>query len=565
MEISKAARKRADVVVVGSGLAGLVAALTASDEGASVTLVAQGEIGKASNSWLASGGLAAVTGVDPHDSPEIHLQDIRRQARGLMLDDIGRTFVAEAGPSIRRLEEFGVRFHKRDGQLALFPAPGHARARSVRCEGGGAVAMMTTLIDRVAERGVEMIGGATAIEVLKDASGAACGLLCRKDNGWLVVEAKVIVLACGGMGQLFPVTSNHALAEGSGYYLALKAGATLTDLEFVQFTPTSLAWPPEVRGTSTGGGLMAQPGVKLLNANGERFMYRYDAERMEAATRDVLARAIFREVSEGRGTEHNAVYVDISETDRAAVAQVSGRFLRAIAAVGIDPYKDRVEVAPDVHFAMGGVAVDVNGRTGVPNLFAAGEITAGLHGATRLNSNGLTEAAVFGIRAGRAAATEAAAAVPRRGENRVPERMIRSLIAADPRRLNGQPRTDVLRTQAPAPDGRGGADVAALKNEIRAILVDGAGIERSGENTARALARHESLSPQILTAVAGGGPEEAFTLEAMYVLSRLILQASGARRESRGAHFRTDSPAQDAGWEHHIAFVSEPISQTIQD
>lgn len=560
MQISDMARQRADVVVVGSGLAGLAAALTARDEGASVTLVAQGEIGKASNSWLASGGLAAVTGVDPEDSPELHLQDIRRQARGLMLEDIGRTFVAEAASSIRRLEEFGVRFHKRDGRLALFPAPGHARARSVRCEGGGAVALMTTLLDRAAEAGIVMIGGATAIEVLKDAGGAACGLLCWKDGAGLVVEAKAIVLACGGMGQLFPVTSNHGLADGSGYYLALKAGATLTDLEFVQFTPTSLAWPPQVRGTSTGGGLMAQPGVKLLNAKGERFMHRYDPERMEAATRDVLARAIFREVSEGRGTEHNAVYVDISETDRAAVAQVSGRFLRAIAAVGIDPFTQPVEVAPDVHFAMGGVAIDVDGRTGVSNLFAAGEIAVGLHGATRLNSNGLTEAAVFGIRAGRAAAIEAAAAPDSCPVDVLgPDRVIRSLVAADPRNVEGRPQTDVLRISAPARAGRDGIDVAPLKDEIRAILVEGAGIERNRENAGQALVRHETLAPQIQAALGRADPQAAFTLEAMYVMSRLILEASAARRESRGAHFRTDSPIQDEEWDHHIAFVSEPL------
>ncbi|ODM42477.1 FAD-dependent oxidoreductase, partial [Cereibacter johrii] len=408
MEISEAARRRADVVVVGSGLAGLLAALTARESGAAVTLVAQGEIGKSANSWLASGGLAAVTGVDPEDSPELHLADIRRTARGLVFDDIARTFVAEAGPAIRRLEALGVAFHRTDADLALFPAPGHSRARSIRCEGGGAVGLMTTLLDRASEAGIALLGQTTAIEVLKDAGGAAAGLLCHGPDGWLEIEAGAVLLACGGMGRIFPVTSNHALADGSGYYLALKAGAVLTDLEFVQFTPTSLAWPPEVRGTSTGGGLMAQPGVKLLNARGERFMHRYDPERLEASTRDVLSRAIFREVSEGRGTPHHAVWVDMSETDRAAVAQVSGRFLRAIAAVGIDPFTERVEVAPDVHFAMGGVAADVDGRTAVPGLFAAGEITAGLHGATRLNSNGLTEAAVFGIRAGRAAAGHAA-------------------------------------------------------------------------------------------------------------------------------------------------------------
>ncbi len=559
MVITEAARASADVVVVGSGLAGLLAAITARETGATVTLVAQGEIGKSANSWLASGGLAAVTGVDPEDTPELHLQDIRRTARGLAFDDIARTFVAEAGPAIRKLESLGVAFHRKDGDLALYPAPGHSRARSVRCEGGGAVGLMTTLIERAAEAGIRLVGHTTAIEVLKDAEGAAAGLLCHGPDGWLAIEAGAVLLACGGMGRIFPVTSNHDLADGSGYYLALKAGAVLTDLEFVQFTPTSLAWPPQVRGTSTGGGLMAQPGVKLLNARGERFMHRYDPERMEAATRDVLSRAIFREVSEGRGTEHGAVWVDISETDREAVAQVSGRFLRAIAKVGIDPYRERVEVAPDVHFAMGGVVADIDGRTAVPGLFAAGEITAGLHGATRLNSNGLTEAAVFGIRTGRSAADHARTAGPRPLRFDFPPRMVRCLIAEDPRRPNGRPRSDMIGIRLP-----GGAaaarDHAALKAEIRAILVEGAGIERTGAAVERALARHAALAPLVEAALAGAGPVEGFSLDAMYVLSRLILQASGTRTESRGAHYRIDCPDQDSSWDRHIAFLAEPLA-----
>lgn len=560
MEISEAARKRVDVVVVGSGLAGLLAAITASEEGASVALIAQGEIGKSTNSWLASGGLAAVTGVDPEDTPELHLADGSRVARGLLFDDIARIFVAEAGPAIRKLEALGVAFHKRDGDLALFPAPGHSRPRSVRCEGGGAVGLMTTLISRATEAGVKLIGGTTVIEVLKNSEGAAAGLLCHRNGGWLVVEASAVVLACGGMGRLFPVTSNHELADGSGYYLALKAGAVLTDLEFVQFTPTSLAWPPEVRGTSTGGGLMAQPGVKLLNVKGERFMHRYDPERMEASTRDVLSRAIFREVSEGRGTEHNAVWVDISEADREAVAQVSGRFLRAIAAVGIDPYRERVEVAPDVHFAMGGVVADVDGRSAVPGLLAAGEITAGLHGATRLNSNGLTEAAVFGIRAGRAAAAYADSTSPSFCEIPQPHRMVRSLIAKDPRRLNGQPRTDIMPIRLPQNTITTDTNIADIKAEIRAILVEGAGIERSGAAAERALTRHAGLASVIEAALSSADPVQGFSLDAMYVLSRLILQASGARTESRGAHFRSDCPGQESQWDLHIAFLTEAVA-----
>lgn len=168
MELSEARRIRTDIAVIGSGLAGLLAAITAHDAGRSVAIVAQGEIGRSSNSWLASGGLAAVTGVDPDDSPEQHLADIRKTARNLQFDDIAETFVAEAGSAIRRLQELGVKFHQQEGQLVLFPAPGHSRKRSVRCQGGGAVQLMNTLIDRSRERGVTMFEKTTAIEILRD-------------------------------------------------------------------------------------------------------------------------------------------------------------------------------------------------------------------------------------------------------------------------------------------------------------------------------------------------------------------------------------------------------------
>jgi len=565
LDLGNAIRHQADVVVVGSGLAGMMAALTAREQGASVALVAQGKIGEASNSWLASGGLAAVTGVDPEDSPENHLKDIERAARGLAIPDIARVFVDEAGPAIRKLEDLGVQFHRRDGDLALFPAPGHSRARSVRCEGGGAVALMTTLIERARERAIDLVGDLTVVEVLKSATNEACGVLAWGPEGWVVFEAKSVVLACGGMGRLFPLTSNHELADGSGYYLALKAGATLTDLEFVQFTPTSLAWPPEVRGTSTGGGLMAQPGVQLLNANGERFMTRYDPERMEAATRDVLSRAIFREVSEGRGTANNAVYVDISATERSAVEQVSGRFLRAIEKSGIDPYRERVEVAPDVHFAMGGVVVDTDGRTAVPGLFAAGEITVGLHGATRLNSNGLTEAAVFGIRAGRAAAAGASHTPAMTADPSRLSRVVRLLITSDPRATpelaHGD---DVIQLPNYRHTASDAGDMTALKTELAAILNLGAGIERSEQSITEAISRHSALAARIDEVLSGCDPDIAFRLEAAFVLSRLILRASQLRDESRGAHYRIDRPDQHQGWRRHIVFTTEAgkVSQT---
>lgn len=550
--------ERADVVVIGSGLAGLVAALEADRCGVTVALLSRGEIGSG-NTELASGGLAAVTGIDPGDTPDLHLADIQRSARGLEFPDIARVFVDEAGDAIRSLERFGAKFARTEKSLQLFMAPGHSRARSIRCEGGGTSNLLKPLLARVSESSIRCISRVTVIEIERDEENRVSGVILLDEKGrTYCIAAKAVVLACGGLGQLFPLTSNSSVATGSGYYLALKAGAILTDLEFVQFTPTSLAYPPEVRGTSTGGGLLAQKGVRLLNAHGERFMPAYD-ERAEAATRDVVARAIHREIKAGRGSDHGAVYVDMSAADRKAVAQVSGRFLRAMEKIGVDPYSSRVEVAPDVHFAMGGVAIDSDGWTGVPGLFAAGEIAAGLHGATRLNSNGLTEAVVFGQRAGGAAAEGKAAPAWRFAGGRETVGICR-FIAHDPRgdSAEGLQKEAISLPEIPVPSAPSVGPtiedrVEELRVELRLALATGAGIERDGATTANAIANHARLSPEL--ALVDRRTAIGFDLEARYVVSGLVLRAVEARTESRGAHFRTDFPNQLESWGTHICFA----------
>lgn len=539
----------------------MCAALAAREAGAEVALLLEDRLGESGNTALASGGLAAQTGLDASDSPELHLADMRRAARDLLFPDLADVFIAESAAAIHRLAALGARFALKDGRPELFAVPGHSRPRSVRCEGGGTRHLVGPLSERVRERGVSVVEGATVTALAQARDGRVTGVAFIDARGRLVeMEAGAVVLATGGLGQLFRFTSNHPLATGSGYLLALRAGCVLADLEFLQFTPTTLCHPPELRGVSTGGGLLAQDGVRLVNSRGERFMRRYDPGRMEGATRDVMARALYTEIAEGRASPHGGVFLDMSGVERRIVEQVSGRFLGKVEAAGIDPFASPVEVAPEMHFAMGGIAVDVDGGTGVAGLFAAGEAAAGLHGATRLNSQGLTEGAVFGHRAGLAAAAFAGAARPARARRGTEGRAVTAWLAADPRTEGPREALATLPLALAPPTGSSigdGAplDAAAFRTRLNALVERGAGIVRSEERIRDALAAWESLAAEAGGLSAGVvDPRVRFRLAGMLALARLLLEAARLRTESRGAHYRSDHPGMDPGWATHVCF-----------
>lgn len=519
------------VLVIGSGLAGMMAALAAHEQGARVTLACTGALGADGDSAIASGGLAVAANTAAGDDPDRHREDTIRSGAGLVTPAVATAVTAEAPALLERLVGYGAGFARdQNGGYAFKPIPGHRFPRSVRCDGGGTATLMTPLVDAIRATDIRVVDHVFVRELIR-ANGTDGGpvigaaALREADGSSVTLSARAVVLAAGGLGQLFVLTSNQPKIFGSGYALALRAGCSVTDLEFIQFTPTALVYPTFASGMSPGGALMAQPGVALRNTEGERFMRRYDPENGECTTRDVLARAIHREVSEGRGTRHGGVYLDLSGTTRTAISDISGRFLRAMDAGGFDPFEDKAEVAPEAHFCMGGVAVNAQCATGVPGLYAAGEVASGLHGANRLNSNALTEAAVTGRTAGIQAARHAASTTTSSTESRQ---------ASTPTPWHDD---------AGTPDDPSTAD--AVRRRIKELMARGAGVERHADSLGEVLDELRGLAGIIDRhehACAAPDRQAWISVGQMRLTAEAVASAALARNESRGSHFRRDHP-----------------------
>lgn len=540
---------RCDVLVVGGGLAGTRAAMAARRAGASVCLVLKGRLGASGNSFLAGGRIAAVLRTaDPSDSTELHFNDTMAAGANINNAAMVRIMAEQAPSAVLELHDLGVAFVKEGNNIAQYQAPAHTYRRAVPTAGGGSVQMMGVLSEATRQSGAEVAEGVTLLDLLMrdGAVVGAVGYSPGKD-AMVAFQAKAVVLASGGAGQLYPLTSNHAEITGDGYAMAYRAGARLADMEFVQFTPTAFAHPPAMRGGTAGGSLLGQEGAKLLNRLGERFMTRYDPERMERTTRAIASRAMYREIVEGRGTEHGGVYLDVTAVDHGVLENLSGAQIRKLRGYGIDLFTQPIELAPAVHFCMGGVVVDPQCRTDLPGLFAAGEVTAGVHGANRLNSNALTEALVFGGIAGREAAAFAAT---------------KSSVPSDAQGL------EAARARLGAVDKQG-VPVEPMVEQLRSIVLAGAGLERRAPDTEAALS---SLAKLRAEAAEAGAPTPAdiprvIELQNMLEVAELVLRSALLRRESRGAHYRSDFPKQDdADWLANVVVskgAAGPILQVV--
>ena len=397
-----------DVLVIGSGIAGLRAAIEAKLRGVDVLLVTKTRL-FSSASTMAEGGInAALCNVDRDDSWEKHFEDTVRGGAFLNDQDLVEVLVKEVIDRVYELEEWGAVFSRLDNGLIAQRAFGkQSRRRTCYASDRTGHEIVTTLLEVALDLGIEMLEYHYASKILVSSDRVA-GAIIWNVRGWepIVVRAKAIVLATGGASQIYEVTTTTAEATGDGMVLALDAGAVLKDMEMVQFHPTGLAWPEAARGQLVTEAVRAEGGI-LLNALGERFMSRYAPDEMELAGRDVVARAIWREVAEGRGTEHGGVYLDITHIPCERVRERLESTYRFLLQLGVDICRDRIEVTPTAHYFMGGVRIDVNASTDVKGLYAAGEVASGVHGANRLGGNSLADALVFGRRAGASAASYA--------------------------------------------------------------------------------------------------------------------------------------------------------------
>src|SRR3989440_1389863 len=399
-----------DVLIIGAGGAGLRAAIEALAQGASVGIVCKSLLGKA-HTVMAEGGIAAaMANVDRADDWRTHFRDTMRGGKFLNNWRMAQIHAQEAPERVSELEQWGALFDRTaDGNILQRAFGGHSFKRLCHVGDRTGLEMIRTLQDRGVNLGIDVYMECAITRLLKDGERIAGAFGYWRENGRFVVfKAKSVVIATGGIGKAWRITSNSWEYTGDGMALAYDAGAELLDMEFVQFHPTGMVWPPGVQGILVTEAVRGEGGV-LRNKDGERFMERYDPEKMELSTRDVVARAIYTEAKEGRGTEHGGAYLDISHKPAEYVKKkLPSMYHQFRELADVDITKGPMEVGPTCHYMMGGIRVDAEtAQSNVPGLFAAGEAAAGLHGANRLGGNSLSDLLVFGRRAGFAAAEDA--------------------------------------------------------------------------------------------------------------------------------------------------------------
>jgi succinate dehydrogenase / fumarate reductase flavoprotein subunit len=525
-----------DVLIIGAGGAGLRAAIEALGQGASVGVVCKSLLGKA-HTVMAEGGIAASMGnVDADDDWRTHFRDTMRGGKFLNNWRMAQLHAQEAAERVRELEQWGALFDRtEDGRILQRAFGGHSFKRLCHVGDRTGLEMIRTLQDRGVQQGFDVYMECTVTRLLMDGGRVAGAFAYWRENGRFVIfKAKSVVLATGGIGKAWPITSNSWEYTGDGMALAYEAGAELLDMEFVQFHPTGMVWPPGVQGLLVTEAVRGEGGL-LRNKNGERFMERYDPQRMELSTRDVVARAIYTEVREGRGTEHGGAYLDISHKPADYVKRkLPSMYHQFRELADVDITAGPMEVGPTCHYMMGGVRVDAEtAASTIPGLYAAGEAAAGLHGANRLGGNSLSDLLVFGRRAGLAAAEYAKA------QN-------------SPSIDSGQ--IEAAEREVLAPFERQDESPYVLHEELQQFMQTQVGIFRTEADLQSALGKIEALKQRAQKLAISGsrmfnpGWHLCADMKSMLTVSEAVTRSALARKESRGAHSRIDFPKYDETW-----------------
>ena len=532
-----------DILIIGSGGAGCRAAIEASKQGLDVMIISKGLSFKSGCTTLAEGGYnAAFAYVDKEDSIEAHFNDTLKGGAYLNDPELVRILVEEAPERLTELESYGAMFDRQEsGKLNQRPFGGQTFRRT--CFQGDRTGheMMTALKEEVIRRGIKTIEEMIITKLLTDDEDGsirgACGL-SLKTSDFLIFQARSTVLATGGAGWMYPVTSNAMQKTGDGYALAYQVGADLLDMEQVQFHPTGMLYPESRRGVLITEAVRGEGG-RLFNSKGERFMKKYDP-RGELATRDVVARAIYQEIIEGRGTKRGGVYLDVTHLPREVIEEKLETMLQQFLDIGIDIREEPMEVAPTAHHFMGGARINEHGETTVKNLFAAGEVAGGVHGANRLGGNALADTQVFGRRAGEAAAKNA-------------------LLKKD------EKYEDVIMEQATAEQDRiqslfkdGEYYPFEIRKELQEVMWKYVAIIRNKEGLKTAIARIKELKEMLARVkvpsvdVYNKDLQDALEAEKLLEVALLTAESALIREESRGAHFREDYPETRDEWKKSI-------------
>jgi succinate dehydrogenase / fumarate reductase flavoprotein subunit len=553
-----------DVLVIGAGGAGLRAAIEAAAQGASVGLVCKSLLGKA-HTVMAEGGIAAALGnVWPEDNWQVHFRDTMRGGKMLNNWRMAQLHAQEAPERVLELERWGALFDRTaDGRILQRDFGGHRYARLAHVGDRTGLEMIRTLQSHAIHQGIDVYMECKIERLLKDGERVSGAFGYWRHTGtFALFKAKAIVLATGGIGKIYQVTSNSWEYTGDGHAAALAAGADLVDMEFVQFHPTGMVWPPSVRGLLVTEGVRGDGGT-LRNNQGERFMFRYIPEFFRAETadneaeadrwyadkrnnrrtpdllpRDEVARAINVEVKAGRGSPHGGVFLDIATRRPADYIRkrLPSMYHQFMELAGVDITKEPMEVGPTCHYIMGGVRVDADSTAAsVPGLFAAGEVAGGMHGSNRLGGNSLSDLLVFGRRAGLHAALYAKGVGGRlpvdRGE------------------------VDAIAEELLAPFGRAGTgNPYAVQADLQETMQRLVGIVRIERELQEALEKIEALKQRARQVKVVGprtynpGWHTALDLTSLLAVAECVTLAALERTESRGGHTRDDYPAADAAW-----------------
>jgi succinate dehydrogenase / fumarate reductase flavoprotein subunit len=554
-----------DVVVIGAGGAGLRAAIEASAQGAKVALVCKSLLGKA-HTVMAEGGAAAALGnVDPQDGWQTHFKDTLKGGKFLNNWRMAELHAKNAPDRVRELELWGAVFDRtKDGKISQRAFGGHTYKRLAHVGDRTGLEMIRTLQDKGIHSGIDIFMECTITKLTQESDGTVTGAFgyWRESGRFVAFNAKAIILATGGTGKAWPITSNSWEYTSDGQALAYEAGAELLDMEFIQFHPTGMVWPPGVRGLLITEGVRGEGGI-LRNSEGKRFMFDYLPEATkhtfadtedeakqwvedtianrsstarrppELSTRDNVALAIYSEVKAGRGTPHGGAFLDISYQDSDRIKRkLPSMYHQFKELADVDITKAPMEVGPTMHYTMGGIRVEPETQmTAVRGLFAAGECAAGLHGANRLGGNSLSDLLVFGKIAGQSAVEFAKS----RGEQPV----------MDADQLQGA--ADALL----APFSRTGEGPYEIHRDLQELMQRDVGIVRTEEDLRTAIDKLEEIQRRVENVSVTGsiqfnpGWHLAQDLQSMLVASRATAKCALERRESRGGHTRLDFPNYD--------------------
>jgi succinate dehydrogenase / fumarate reductase, flavoprotein subunit len=542
-----------DVLIIGAGGAGLRAAIEALAQGVRVGVVCKSLLGKA-HTVMAEGGIAAaMANVDTSDNWRAHFCDTMRGGKFLNNWRMAQLHAQEAPERVRELEQWGALFDRTEnGDILQRAFGGHTFKRLCHVGDRTGLEMIRTLQDRGVHLGIDVYMECTITRLLKDGDRIAGAFGYWREQGRFVVfRAKSVIICTGGIGKAWKITSNSWEYTGDGMALAYDAGADLMDMEFVQFHPTGMVWPPGVQGILVTEAVRGEGGV-LRNKDGERFMERYDPNKLELSTRDVVARSIYTEVREGRGTEHGGAYLDISHKPADYVTRkLPSMYHQFLELADVDITKEPMEVGPTCHYMMGGIRVDAEiAQTSIPGLFAAGEAAVGLHGANRLGGNSLSDLLVFGRRAGLAAADHAKGSeLPTIDSSQIEE-------AAQ---------------QVLAPFERPEGDSPyAIHSDLQDTMQSLVGIFRDEQDLRRALSELDELKARAARVRVEGsrlfnpGWHLAWDLHSMLTVAEAVTRSALTRRESRGAHSRIDYPGLDDAWgKKHNVVVKNAGAMTL--